>query len=106
MTMPVDIFDDIPTFAAPAKGCLTEEMVAGFHKAGVLVLRDFVPVAACRELQQRANELVEGFDPAEVRSVFSTTRQTQLDDSYFIDSGDKIRFFLEDDALNEAGELR
>ena len=32
--------------------------------------------------------------------------QTQLDDSYFIDSGDKIRFFLEDDAFDEAGELR
>jgi len=106
MAISVDILDEIPTFAAPAGGRLTEEMVAGFRQAGVLVLRDFVPVAACRALQQRANELVEDFDPAEVRSVFSTTRQTHLDDSYFIDSGDKIRFFLEDDAFNEAGELR
>ena len=106
MAMSVDILDEIPAFAAPADGSLTEEMVAAFHKAGVLVLRDFVSVAACRALQQRANELVADFDPAEVRSVFSTTRQTQLDDSYFIDSGDKIRFFLEHDAFDEAGDLR
>ena len=106
MAMSVDILDEIPAFAAPAEGCLTEDMVAAFHKAGVLVLRDFVSVAACRALQRRANELVADFDPSEVRSVFSTTRQTQLDDSYFIDSGDKIRFFLEHDAFNEAGELR
>jgi phytanoyl-CoA hydroxylase len=65
-----------------------------------------VSVDACRDLQARANELVADFDPADVRSVFSTTKQTQLNDSYFIDSGDKIRFFLEDDAFDESGELR
>ena len=41
-----------------------------------------------------------------MRSVFSTTKQTQFDDSYFIDSGDKIRFFLEDDAFDGEGGLR
>jgi len=81
-------------------------MVAAFQEAGVLVLRGFVAVEECRRLQQRALELVDAFDPSEVRSVFSTTRQTQLDDDYFIDSGDKIRFFLEDDAFDDAGELR
>ena len=72
----------------------------------MLVLRDFVSSDSCRGLQQRANELVAEFDPADVRSVFSTTKQTQLDDSYFIDSGDKIRFFLEDDAFDESAALR
>jgi phytanoyl-CoA hydroxylase len=60
----------------------------------------------CARLRQRAAELVDAFDPAAVRSVFSTTKQTQLDDRYFIESGDKIRFFLEDDAFDEAGNLR
>jgi len=106
MTEKSDILDTIPSFEAPLDGRLTDEMVNAFHDAGVLILRDFVSVDACRELQRRANELVAGFDPADVRSVFSTTKQTQLDDSYFIDSGDKIRFFLEDDAFDEAGELR
>ena len=106
MVLNTDILDDIPSCKAPPGGILTDEMVSRFHEAGVLILRDFVSVDSCRDLQRRANELVADFDPAEVRSVFSTTRQTQLNDSYFIDSGDKIRFFLEDDAFDEAGELR
>ena len=81
-------------------------MLAAYREAGVLVLHDFVSVAACDALRERAAELVAGFDPAEVRSVFSTTTQSQLDDDYFIESGDKVRFFLEDDAFDERGNLR
>jgi phytanoyl-CoA hydroxylase len=96
----------IPAYEAPPGGELTGEMVAGFREAGVLVLRDFVTRADCARLQQRARELVDAFDPAAVHSVFSTTKETQLDDSYFIESGDKIRFFLEDDAFDTEGKLR
>ncbi len=98
--------DAIPSYAAPAGGRLTGEMLAAFETVGVLVLRDFVSVEACEALRARAAELVAEFDPSEVRSVFSTTKQMQLDDDYFIESGDKIRFFLEDDAFDENGEFR
>jgi phytanoyl-CoA hydroxylase len=81
-------------------------MLADFERAGVLVLRDFVSVEECDRLRARAAELVDEFDPTEARSVFSTTRQEQVDDRYFIDSGDKIRFFLERDAFDDAGNLR
>jgi phytanoyl-CoA hydroxylase len=100
------IQDKIPVYEAPVGGQLTDEMVRAFHESGVLVLRNFVSTDACRELMQRTDELVAAFDPHEMRSTFSTTKQTQLDDSYFIESGDKIRFFLEDDAFDEHGELR
>jgi phytanoyl-CoA hydroxylase len=97
---------EIPTFAAPARGCLSAEMLAQYREAGVLVLHDFVSVDACNALRKRATELVSEFDPSAVRSVFSTTEQTQLDDDYFIESGDKVRFFLEDDAFDDNGDLR
>jgi phytanoyl-CoA hydroxylase len=100
------VTDTIPAFTAPPGGHLTDEMIEAYREVGAIVLRDFVSREACRELQHRAKELVEAFDPAEVRSVFSTTRQAQLDDDYFIESGDKIRFFLEDDAFDDCGELR
>lgn len=96
----------IPAYDAPPGGRLSDAMVEAYQAAGVIVLRDFVSRAECARLRERALELVDAFDPASVRSVFSTTKQTQLDDSYFIESGDKIRFFLEDDAFDEEGRLR
>lgn len=96
----------LPSYPAPADGRLNDDMLAAYREAGVFVLRDFVPAEDCQALKDRALELVADFDPLEVRSVFSTTKQTQLDDSYFIESGDKIRFFLEEDAFDASGQLR
>jgi phytanoyl-CoA hydroxylase len=96
----------LPSYPAAAGGRLSEAMLAAYRKAGVLILRDFVPVEACETLKNRALELVAEFDPREVHSIFSTTSQAQLDDTYFIESGDKIRFFLEEDAFDASGQLR
>ncbi len=95
----------IGNFAAPADGVLTTGMLEAFHADGVIVLRDYVPVAACESLRRRTHELIDEFDPATVSTIFSTTRQTQLNDDYFYESGDKIRFFFEDGAFDDAGTL-
>ena len=99
-------FETLPSFEAPAGGCLTADMQKAYDDAGVLILEGFVPREACSALRARALELVDEFDPYAEKSVFSTTGQQQLDDRYFIESGDKIRFFLEKDAFDDAGELR
>lgn len=98
--------DHLPTFAAPVDVGLSDAMLDGFRETGVLILEDFVSVDACAALRERALELVDAFDPGDVKSVFSTTGQEQLSDRYFIESGDRIRFFLENDAFDAAGALR
>jgi len=52
-----------------------------------------------------ADRLIDGFDPGSVRSIFSTTQQTELTDAYFLESGDRIRFFFEEGAFGPDGTL-
>jgi len=76
-----------------------------FARDGFLVLENFVPAADCDALQARAAELVAGFDPGPMRTVFSTADQAHARDAYFCESGGAIHFFFEDDArtLNKIG---
>jgi len=77
-----------------------------FERDGFLVLPNFVSDEACNALHARAEELVRNFDPAGVMTIFSTHEQTRVSDDYFLESGDQIRFFFEENAFNPDGSLR
>ena len=61
---------------------------------GFLVIENFYTDNECNELILEADDLVSDFDPNSIRSIFDTRNQEHVDDRYFLESGDKIRFFL------------
>lgn len=85
---------------------ISTEQLNDYRDRGFLVLEGFASEQECDELRARAEELVQQFDPAEVVSIFSTHEQNRLTDDYFLTSGDKIRFFFEENAFNGDGTLK
>ena len=69
------------------------------------MLEGFVADAACDRLVARAGELVGEFMPGAHLTVFSTEPARRPSDAYFLASGDKVRFFFEDGAVDREGRL-
>lgn len=84
---------------------LSLEMMGCFKNNGVLVLENFFAPTMADALMARMDKLVSNISLDEHKTVFSTLNRKQEQEDYFLSSGRDIRFFFEDDAFDENGNL-
>ncbi|XP_064100496.1 phytanoyl-CoA dioxygenase domain-containing protein 1-like [Macrobrachium nipponense] len=86
---------------------LSAEQLQKFQTEGSVAVPNFLTEAEVESLRSSCYQLVDEMDPRiHTPTSFSTVGQEQAKSRYFLDSGDKVRFFFESEALDADGKLK
>ena len=84
---------------------LTAPQIRRFREDGYLVIERVFSAAEIASVKQAALDIVAEFDANAHRTVFKTTDRDAGRDDYFFDSAEAVHCFLEEGALDAAGNL-
>jgi phytanoyl-CoA hydroxylase len=76
---------------------LTDVQIEEYKERGFLVLPGFA--SSVEAIASRMHTLVDAYQPGADATTFDTVDQKQKDDEFFLTSGNKVRFFLEEGAM-------
>jgi phytanoyl-CoA hydroxylase len=85
---------------------LTPDQIARYQQDGFLALPDFKSAAEIAALRTRAEQMVDAFDPASSKTIFTTNDQIRAVDRYFLDSATRSSCFFEEEAFDAQGQLK
>jgi phytanoyl-CoA hydroxylase len=84
---------------------MTDDDLARYQAQGFIVFPNFKSLPDVARLRERAAAIADAFDPGEAASIFSTKDDSARSDAYFMESGEAIRCFFEEDGrtINKIG---
>jgi phytanoyl-CoA hydroxylase len=84
---------------------LTQDQINFYHENGYLAIENFWDEGTVKVLIDEITTILQNADLSAVKSIFSTKENNRNRDDYFLTSGGEIRFFWEEKAWSEDGQL-
>lgn len=102
---PSRLFPSVESPNIPTK--LTIEQLASYKANGYLLIPNALSPTTVSTLLSQTNQMLSSFSLTDhPMTKFSTgEKDCHVGDDYFLTSGDKVRFFFEEDAFSTTGEL-
>ncbi len=72
---------------------------------GYFVVESAIGTADLESIKSAAQAIIDDFDIDQHQTVFSTLHQDRDRDQYFLDSAEAVHCFLEEDVLDDDGQL-